>query len=240
MKILRLSLALPALVLLLAGCNINKNITVPAHAHWSSGSSTINGEITVGPGAVVNGELRTINGKISVAAGAQTGKLATINGGITQADAVHSGELAAINGGISLGKNADVTGDVATVNGDIHAASGVHIGSTVRDVNGNIALCGAQVDGGLSFYNGTALLADGTVMQGNVTVKKTNGTEPSNHEPRLIVGPYTTVTGTIAFERPGKLYVSDRAVIHGVTGATAVKFSGVAPAGVRIPMCPPN
>ncbi len=221
MKILRLSLALPALVLLLAGCNINKNITVPAHAHWSSGSSTINGEITVGPGAVVNGELRTINGKISVAAGAQTGKLATINGGITLADAVHSGELAAINGGISLGKNADVTGDVATV-------------------NGNIALCGAQVDGGLSFYNGTALLADGTVMQGNVTVKKPNGTEPSNHEPRLIVGPHTTVTGTIAFERPGILYVSDRAVIHGVTGATAVKFSGVAPAGVRIPMCPPN
>ncbi|MHB8424052.1 MAG: hypothetical protein ACYDB9_02705 [Gammaproteobacteria bacterium] len=239
MKTRYLSLALPAIPLLLAGCNINKNITVPAHAHWSSGSSTINGEISVGTGAVVDGSLRTINGRINVATGAQTGNLTGINGNITLAEGVHAGDLKAVNGGLVLGKDT-LTVNLATVNGDIHAATGAHIGGTVRDVNGGIVLCGAQVDGDLSFYNGTALLTDGTVMQGNVTATKPNGTAPSSHEPRLIVGPHTTVTGTIIFERPGKLYVSDNAVIHGVTGVTAVKFSGVAPAGVHMPTCPPN
>ena len=239
MKIRHLSLALPALTLLLAGCNVNKNITVPAHAHWSSGSSTINGEISVGTGAVVDGSLRTINGRINVATGAQTGSLTGINGNITLAEGVHAGDLKAVNGDLVLGKDT-LTDNLATVNGDIHAAGGAHIGGTVRDVNGDIALCGAQVDGNLSFYHGTVLLTDDTVVQGNVTAKKPNATETSNHEPRLIVGPHTRVNGTITFERPGKLYVSDSAVIHGVTGVTAVKFPGVAPAGVRIPTCPPN
>jgi len=236
-------LLLPALLLptLLAGCNVNKSIDVPANAHWSSGSSTVNGEITVGAGAVVDGNLRTINGSISLAAGAQTGNLTTINGSISLADDAHAGKLTAVNTEITLAKNASISGDVATVNGDIRAAAGTHIGGTLGTVNGDMALCDTRVTGNLTFYNGTALITDGGSIQGNVTVKKPTGQleeSTSTITPTLIIGPHAVVGGTINFERPGKLYVSDSAVIHGVQSATAVKFSGDAPTGVQLPKCP--
>lgn len=231
-------LLLPAL--LLAGCNVNKDINIPANAHWSSGSSTINGEITVGAGAVVDGNLRTINGSISLAAGAQTGNLTTINGGISLADGAHADKLRAVNSEITLAKNAAISGDVATVNGDIRAAAGAHISGTLDNVNGDMALCNARVDRDLNFYNGTVLITDGASIQGNVTAKKPTGqVEESENTvtPTLIIGPHATVGGAISFERPGKLYVSDSAVIHDVHGVIPVKFTGETPAGVKLPTC---
>jgi hypothetical protein len=47
--------------------------------------------------------------------------------------------------------------------------------------------------------------------------------------PRVVIGPGSVVTGTLRFERPVKLYVSERATIGNVVGATAVKFSGEHP-----------
>jgi hypothetical protein len=214
-------IALPILALLLAGCNINKDIDVPANAHWSNGSSTINGEINVGAGASVDGDLRTINGRIYLADGAQTGDLTTINGNIRLGDGVHAGQLQAVNGEIQLGNNV--------------------VATKLATVNGNLILCGTRLDGGLSFYNGSVLLADGSVVHGKLTAKKPNRDDQANtgsSEPVVIIGPHASVDGTISFERPGKLYVSDSAVIHDVEGVTAVRFSGPTPAGVQLPTCP--
>lgn len=227
-------LALGALAL--AGCHVNKDINVPDHAHWSSGNGTINGDISVGAGAVVNGGLRTINGSISVAANAQVGDLTTVNGTITLSDDVHAGELRGVNAAITLGKQAVADGTVESVNGDIHAGSGSRIQSDVRDVNGDITLCNTQVTGNITFYNGTVRLAGDSVVQGDITAKKPTGND-NNPAPILIVGPGATVGGTITFERPGKLYVSDSAVIHAVQGVTSVKFSGAAPANLPMPNC---
>ncbi|HVC38208.1 MAG TPA: hypothetical protein VNF46_07395 [Gammaproteobacteria bacterium] len=227
--------------LVLAGCNVNKNINIPDHAHVS-GSSTVNGEISVGTGAVVDGGLRTINGRINVAAGAQTGSLTSINGNITLAHGVHAGDLKTVNGDFTLGKDT-LTANLASVNGDIHAANGAHIAGDVGNVNGDMALCGAQLDGNLRFYNGSVLITAGGVVHGNVTAKKpTHDYQESQNmnEPVVIIGPHATIDGAIAFERPGKLYVSDSAVIHTIEGATTVKYSGPAPAGVRLPVCPAN
>jgi len=47
--------------------------------------------------------------------------------------------------------------------------------------------------------------------------------------PRVVVGPGSVIGGTLEFERPVRLYVSDRATIGPVKGATAVKFSGDRP-----------
>jgi hypothetical protein len=235
-------LLLSATVLLLDACNFNKNISVPANAHWSSGSSTVNGEISVGSDAVVDGSLRTINGRIDLARGATTGNLTSINGNISLAESAHAGDLKTVNGDFTLGRNS-LAADLATVNGDIRAANGAHITGSAENINGGMVLCGAQVDGDLSFYNGDVLIADGSKVQGNVTaIKPTNEYQgnPKITEPILIVAPHSVVDGNIKFERPGKLYVSDNATIHGVEGVSPVKFSGSVPTGVRLTACPAN
>ncbi len=240
MKIRYLYPALLLSAVALAGCNVNKDIDVPTNAHWSSGTGTISGEITVGAGATVDGGLRTINGAIHLGAGAQTGDLTSVNGNLSLAAGAHAGKLAAVNGGISLDKNSLITGDAATVNGDIRAASGAHVGGKLENVNGNMTLCGAEIAGNLDFYNGTVLLTDGATVQGGITAKKPKqyyGESGTHVVPILIVGPRASVGGTIRFERPGKLYVSTRAVIHGVQGVTATPYTGNLPAGVTLSQC---
>ena len=44
--------------------------------------------------------------------------------------------------------------------------------------------------------------------------------------PRVVIGPGAVVKGALRFRREVKLYVSDRATIGTVEGATAIKFSG--------------
>lgn len=239
MKLHRPYLPLLLSALVLAGCNVNKDIDIPTNAHWSSGSSTVNGEITVGPGALVDGGLRTVNGGIQLDAGAQTGDLTVVNGPVALADGAQAGEIRGVNADVTLDKQAVAHGTVETVNGDIGAASGSRIEGDARDVNGSIALCGSKVSGNLVFYNGTVQLTENSVVQGDITAQKPRGSgNQGNRTPYLIVGPGSRVGGAIIFERPGELYVSDGAVIHGVTGVVPVKFSGPAPAGVQLPQCP--
>ncbi|MGH8281388.1 MAG: hypothetical protein ACRERZ_04265, partial [Gammaproteobacteria bacterium] len=162
----------------LAGCNVNKDIDIPANARWSSGTSTINGVITVGSGAVVNGGLRTINGAIRLGTGAQTGNLTIINGGITLADGAHAQKLEGVNSLVTLGNNVIIDSDIAVVNGSLGAASGTRIDGSAAIVNGDMALCGAVVTGKLSFVNGTVWLAPDSTVQGDITAKQPQG---SNH-----------------------------------------------------------
>lgn len=221
----------------LAGCNVNKDIDVPASAHWSSGTSTVNGVITVGAGAIVDGGLRTINGAIRLGTGAQTGDLTIINGAITLAGGAHAQKLEGVNSSVTLGKNVLIGSDIAVVNGSLGAASGTRIEGSAAIVNGDMALCGTAVSGKLSFVNGTIWLADGSAVLGDITAKQPQG---SNHNlpPVVVIGPHAIVGGSIIFERPGQLYVSDSAVIHSVTGVTPMKFTGAAPPGVTLPDCP--
>ena len=51
----------------------------------------------------------------------------------------------------------------------------------------------------------------------------------SEDVPRIVVGPGSVVRGTLNFERKVLLYVSDKATVGPVQGATAVKFSGERP-----------
>jgi hypothetical protein len=44
-----------------------------------------------------------------------------------------------------------------------------------------------------------------------------------------VIGPGAAVKGTLRFKREVKLYVSDRATIGPVEGATAIKFTGDRP-----------
>jgi hypothetical protein len=51
--------------------------------------------------------------------------------------------------------------------------------------------------------------------------------------PRIVIGPGASVQGDLRFERSVQLYVSDKATIGSVTGATPIPFSGDAPPDQR-------
>jgi len=134
-----------------------------------------------------------------------------------------------VNSAVRLGKNVLIGSDIAVANGGLRTAPGTRIHGSVSIVNGDMSLCGTVVSGHLSFVNGTLWLADSSTVQGDITAKQPNGSD-NNPPPVVVIGPHAIVGGSIIFERPGQLYVSDSAVIHGVQGATATKFSGAAPA----------
>lgn len=226
---------------LLAGCDITRSISVPDNAHWSHGKGTINGDISIGSGAVVDGDMSTINGDVHAATGAHVGKLTTVNGDISVDHDARTGELTDVNGNIQLGQHVAANGNVTTVNGDIQTGNGAHIQGDITDVNGNIALCAVKAEGDLRFVNGTLLIKTGSEIKGSVIAKKPKfDSSDELHEPVMIVGPHAIVDGSITFERPGKLYLSDSAVIHAVNGVTPEKFSGTVPSGVTAPDCADN
>lgn len=229
---------------LLTGCDITKSISIPANAHLDHGKSTINGDVTIGDKAVVDGDLSTINGDVHAGIGSRTGKLTTVNGDITVDHDAQTGELTNVNGSIQLGHSVVANGNVTSVNGSIDTADGAQVHGDVTDVNGNIVLCNTQAGGSLRFVNGTLLVAANSQIKGDVTAKKpefdSGNASDEQHIPVMVVGPHAVIGGTITFERPGKLFVSDSAVIHAVTGVTAQKFTGVAPAGVTLPSCNDN
>jgi hypothetical protein len=60
-------------------------------------------------------------------------------------------------------------------------------------------------------------------------VDKPSGIMFNSEDPVIVIGPGATVQGELRFERKVKLYVSDKATIGTVIGATAVPFSGETP-----------
>jgi hypothetical protein len=50
-----------------------------------------------------------------------------------------------------------------------------------------------------------------------------------NDVPRIVIGPGASVQGELRFARKVQLFVSDKAVIGSVTGATPIPFSGASP-----------
>ncbi|HET9678956.1 MAG TPA: hypothetical protein VFP95_00175, partial [Gammaproteobacteria bacterium] len=96
MKYFAYSVFVGVLVLLLAACNVNESIDIPAGA-TSEGGTTVNGLITVGENAVVSGELSTVNGSIDIGKAARTGDLSTVNGSITVAEKAQVGTIQTVN-----------------------------------------------------------------------------------------------------------------------------------------------
>ncbi|MDE2196704.1 MAG: hypothetical protein KGJ56_05910 [Gammaproteobacteria bacterium] len=137
--------------------------------------------------------------------------------------AIYPGFASSMLLGTCLFAGCDITKSIS-VPANAHWANGE------STVNGDITIgADAVVDGDLLTVNG------------DVTAKKPEfDSSDTGRPPVMVVGPHASVTGSITFERPGKLYVSDSAVIHGVQGVMPEKFPGAAPAGVRLPACPSN
>lgn len=187
-----------------------------------------------------------VNGSVHVLAGQPAAAAETVNGGITVADNAAVTSATTVNGGINLGSNATAE-TVNTVNGSITLASGAHVsktaesvngGVTLRDgaevlgavgnVNGKIELTAAHVAGGIKTVNGSISIFGNSHVEGGILVQK-NGTQLihfGDDVPLIVIGPGATVQGDLRFEREVKLYVSDKATVGPVTGATAIPFTG--------------
>jgi hypothetical protein len=66
-------------------------------------------------------------------------------------------------------------------------------------------------------------------VEGGIRVEKPSGFSFNNNEPVIIIGPGAVVQGELRFERKVTLYVSDKATVGTVIGATPIRFSGESP-----------
>jgi DUF4097 and DUF4098 domain-containing protein YvlB len=188
----------------------------------------VNGSVHV-PAGNAPGDARTVNGAVHIDDGAAVNSAVTVNGSIHLGDHATATSLKTVNGSISLGAGAHDSGSAVSVNGDLTLADGAEISGSLTNVNGKISLNAAHVAGGIRTANGDISIMGASSVDGGIVVEKSNSLGFGEEVPVIIVGPGAVVKGELRFERPVKLYVSDKATIGTVTGATPVPFTGDAP-----------
>jgi DUF4097 and DUF4098 domain-containing protein YvlB len=206
-------------MLALAGCG-----------QYGDESTKINGSIHV-PAGKQPGAVATVNGSIEVDENATITSAKTVNGSVHLGNHATGTSLASVNGAISLGTGAHVSGSVASVNGELTLGEGAEVAGALSNVNGEITLSGAHVAGGIRTINGSMNITGASHVEGGILVKQPTGlvVETNRDVPRIVIGPGATVQGELRFERKVQLYVSDKATIGTVTGATPIPFTGDTP-----------
>jgi autotransporter-associated beta strand protein len=190
-------------------------------------STKVNGSIHV-PVGKPPGPVTTVNGSITVDDNAAVTSATTVNGEVHLGSHASAASLNSVNGDIVLNAGAHVTGSASAVNGELELGDGSEVLGSLSNVNGNITLAAAHVGSGIQTVNGDMTLTGASRVEGGILVEKP-GTELlqlTHKVPRIVIGPGVTVQGELRFERTVKLYVSDKATIGTVTGATAVPFTG--------------
>jgi DUF4097 and DUF4098 domain-containing protein YvlB len=203
-------------------------------AVWAGDDDTskVNGSIDIAPGRHA-GDVSTVNGSIHIGANAVVGRVDTVNGGISLAARAAAAELGIVNGFIRLDAGVHVSGRVHAVNGPLSAGNGADVGGGLANVNGPIRVAAAHVGGLIDTVSGDIEVGPDARVDGGIHIGKDTSWFrlwfwPPDI-PRVVIGPGSVVRGTLRFEREVKLYVSDRATIGRVEGATAVRFSGEHP-----------
>ncbi|HUN28038.1 MAG TPA: hypothetical protein VMU67_17205 [Steroidobacteraceae bacterium] len=198
----------------------------------SRGGETVNGSVRV-PAGQKTGDVGTVNGSINIDDNATLADANTVNGSITVGQHAAADSLTTVNGSIALGDGSRVARAATTVNGRLTLRDGAQVDGAVTTVNGAIDLHGAAVGGGITTVNGDINVWGASRVAGGILVKKPlgGGWFDFEREPRVVIGPGAVVSGDLRFERKVQLYVSDKATIGPVIGATPVKFSGASPPG---------
>jgi cytoskeletal protein CcmA (bactofilin family) len=200
------------------------------HDHGDGGDT----EIVVGSVHVDAGEhagdVSTVNGSVHVGDNAVVGKAEVVNGAITIGAHATASGAEAVNGPIKILDGAGISGAVGTVNGPISLADGADVKGRVSNVNGPIKVAAAHVGGDIETVSGDIELGPNGHVDGGILVEHDNSWFKSGDDmPRIVIRPGSVVKGTLHFDRPVVLYVSDRATIGPVQGATPKTFSGDEP-----------
>lgn len=224
----KFSFTLLVAALALAGCDAKVNGDVTA---TRDGGSTVNGSVSV-PAGQESGAVSAVNGTVKVGDGATVTSAKAVNGEIEVGSHVKITSITTVNGSIDVGTASAVAGNIKSVNGEIDLASGVVVSGTVTNVSGHILLSGAHVIGTLTTVAGNIEVTGPSQVDGGIVVEKElSGMFDSSHtsKPRIVIGPGATVKGPMRFDRDVELYVSDKATVGPIQGATAVAFAGDKP-----------
>jgi cytoskeletal protein CcmA (bactofilin family) len=190
-------------------------------------TSRVIGSVDIAPGQH-SGDVATVNGSIHIGENAVVGHTNTVNGSVTLDRRATAAELSSVNGSIHVHDGARVTGKVHAVNGSLHVEDGAEVIGDLGNVNGNIQVAAAHIGGSIDTTNGGITLGPNAHIDGGITMEKDSSWFHFGFAdvPRVVVGPGTAVKGRLRFERKVALYVSDRATIGPVEGATVVRFPG--------------
>lgn len=196
---------------------------------------TVNGSIRIEAGATAK-DIETVNGSITIEDRATVGSIETVNGGIRLGEQAKTSRVSTVNGAVKLGAGAQVAGEASAVNGSISLASGGDIKGKVSNVNGRVSLESAHVGGGIETTNGDIEIGRGSRVEGGILVKEPRSSwfQWNHKRPKVTIGPEAIVQGSLRFEQEVDLFVSDRAKIGPVSGATAITFSGDEPSNREI------
>jgi len=208
-----------AAILALSACDISVD---------GDGATKVNGSVHIPAGKAAE-DARTVNGSIHIDDNATVTSAGTVNGNVHLGAHASAASLNTVNGSVSLGEGAHATGGVESVNGDLTFSSGADVARGVSNVNGKITLNTAHIGGGIHTVNGSITINGASHVEGGILVKKPSGNLFNTEDPVIIIGPGATVQGDLRFERKVRLYVSDKATIGTVTGATPVSFTGDTP-----------
>lgn len=197
----------------------------------TGGGHTVNGSVRV-PDGEKTGNVSSVNGSIQVGDNVTLVSARTVNGNITLGSHDAADSLTTVNGSILLEDGTRVAHAVHAVNGALTLRSGADVGGALTNVNGTIQLNGAHVGGGIMTANGDVLIKGGSHVEGGILVQKPpSGWFQFTHEPQIVIGPGSVVTGDLRFDRKVDLYVSDKAKIGRVIGATPQRYAGEGPIG---------
>lgn len=193
-------------------------------------SNKINGSIHV-PAGKRPGAVATVNGSIQVDDNAVVTSATTVNGNVQLGDHATAASLTSVNGAITLGTGAHVSGGASSVNGELSLGDGADVSGALSNVNGKITLASAHVAGGIKTVNGGMNISGASRVEGGILVEKPSSEliQLVHDVPRIVIGPGATVQGDLRFERTVQLFVSDKATIGSVTGATPIPFTGDTP-----------
>lgn len=201
--------------------SVNKSITVGDGTEVRD-LDTVNGSIRVGDNSSAE-DVETVNGAIRFGKNARADSVETVNGRIEAGDGfVASGSLETVNGTIRLGSGASVQGSVETVNGGIELTQ-ADVRQNVKMVNGSMEVRASHVGGNVQTTNGGIELTDGTVVDGDVLIKKPRSgwgfSWGKKKGPTVVIGANVEVKGRILVENEyTKLYIDPTAKVGGIEG----------------------
>jgi hypothetical protein len=189
----------------------------------------INGDIHVKAGKPY-AAVGSINGSIQIDDNATFTEANTVNGSVEVGAHASGVSIKTVNGAVTVGQGAHLSDSVEMVNGNVTLASGADVAKQLKNVNGNMQVTAAHIGGGISAANSSLTITGDSHVEGGIHYDKPSGlSTTTGTPPAVIIGPGVTVQGTLDFERPVRLYVSDKATIGPVSGATPVQFTGDTP-----------
>src|SRR5260370_39548277 len=210
-----------AMMLTLSACGASKS---------DAGSSMVGGSMQV-PAGRQPGAVATVNGSIHVDDNAAVTSATTVNGAVHLGGHATATSLNSVNGSITLGSGAHVSGSVSSVNGELSLEDGADVSGSLSNVNGKITLTAAHVGGGITTVSGGMNITGASRVEGGLHVQK-----PSSElihlvmdVPRIVIRPGRALQGDLPFDPPAQLFISDKATVGAVTGATAISFNGETP-----------